>query len=85
SISANTFTEHLSYLQQHDFKVIPLNELLTALQAGRSLPDKTVSITFDDGYNNNYEQAAPILEKFNFPYTIFVNPKLIDERKSYVI
>lgn len=85
SISANTFTEHLSYLQQHDFKVIPLNELLTALQAGRSLPDKTVSITFDDGYNNNYEQAAPILEKFNFPYTIFVNPKLIDERKSYVM
>lgn len=85
SVSANTFTEHLSYLKQHNFNVIPLNELLDALQQGQSLPDKTVAITFDDGYNNNYEQAAPILEKFNYPYTIFVNPKLIDEGKSYVM
>ncbi len=85
SVSADTFTEHLTYLQEHDFKVLPLNELLTRLQQGESLPDKTVAITFDDGYKNNYEQAAPILERFNYPYTIFVNPKLIDEGKGYVM
>ena len=85
SVSAETFTEHLNYLKQHDFNVVPLNELLSALQQGQSLPDKTVAITFDDGYNNNYEQAAPILEKFAYPYTIFVNPKLIDEGKGYVM
>ena len=85
SVSAETFTEHLNYLKQHDFNVVPLNELLSALQQGQSLPDKTVAITFDDGYNNNYEQAAPILDKFAYPYTIFVNPKLIDEGKGYVM
>ena len=85
SISAKNFEAHLSYLKQNDFNVIPLNELVNSLQQGQSLPDKTVAITFDDGYNNNYDQAAPILEAFNYPYTIFVNPRLIDEGKGYVM
>lgn len=85
SVSANTFTKHLSYLKEHNFNVIPLNELINALQQGKTLPEKTIAITFDDGYNNNYDEAAPILEKFNYPYTIFVNPKLIDEGQSYVM
>ena len=84
SVSANTFTKHLNYLKEHNFNVIPLNELISALKQGKALDDKTLAITFDDGYNNNYEQAAPILEKFGYPYTIFVNPKLIDENASYV-
>ncbi|GAA59717.1 hypothetical protein P20652_1581 [Pseudoalteromonas sp. BSi20652] len=85
SINANTFTKHLSYLKKHDFNVIPLNELILALQQGQTLPEKTVAITFDDGYNNNYDEAAPILEKFGYPYTIFVNPKLIDQNQRYVM
>uniref|UniRef100_UPI003562DB51 polysaccharide deacetylase family protein n=1 Tax=Pseudoalteromonas sp. TaxID=53249 RepID=UPI003562DB51 len=85
SVSADTFNEHLSYLKQHNFNVIALDELITALQQQQTLPEKTVAITFDDGYNNNYQQAAPILEKFGYPYTIFVNPKLIDEGKGYVM
>lgn len=85
SVSANTFTKHLNYLKEHNFNVIPLNELISALKQGKALDDKTLAITFDDGYNNNYEQAAPILEKFGYPYTIFVNPKLIDEKASYVM
>jgi peptidoglycan/xylan/chitin deacetylase (PgdA/CDA1 family) len=85
SISANAFTKHLSYLKEHNFNVVSLNKLITALQQGQTLPEKTVAITFDDGYNNNYEQAAPILETFGYPYTIFVNPKLIDDGMSYVM
>ena len=85
SVSANTFTKHLSYLKEHNFNVIALNELISAIQQGKTLPEKTVAITFDDGYNNNYEQAAPILEKIGYPYTIFVNPTLIDEGKGYVM
>lgn len=85
SVSANTFTKHLSYLKEHNFNVIALNELISAIQQGKTLPEKAVAITFDDGYNNNYEQAAPILEKFGYPYTIFVNPTLIDEGKGYVM
>jgi peptidoglycan/xylan/chitin deacetylase (PgdA/CDA1 family) len=85
SVSATTFNEHLTYLQQHNFNVIALNDFINTLQQGQTLPEKTIAITFDDGYNNNYEQAAPLLEKFGYPYTIFVNPKLIDQGVRYVM
>ena len=85
SVSEDTFTAHLNYLKDNNYSVIALPEMLSALQSGQSLPAKTVAITFDDGYKNNLSAAAPILESFGYPYTIFVNPKLIDEQKSYVM
>lgn len=85
SISPADFEAHMTHLKQNNFNVISLPDMLSQLKKGESLVDNTVAITFDDGYKNNYTTAAPILEKFNFPYTIFVNPKMIDEKKSYVM
>ena len=85
SVDGDTFRAHLRYLKQQDFNVVALDTLLTGLANGQEFPDKTVAITFDDGYDNNIEQAAPILAEFNFPYTIFVNPQLIDDNKGYVM
>ncbi|WP_440056253.1 polysaccharide deacetylase family protein [Pseudoalteromonas sp. T1lg65] len=85
SVSASTFKQHLTYLKEQQFNVVPLTTIIETLRKGKSLPAKTIAITFDDGYDNNIEAAAPILESFSYPYTIFVNPKLIDEKKSYVM
>ncbi len=85
SVESDTFRAHLLYLQQKKFNVVALDTLIDGLREGQTFPDKTVAITFDDGYDNNIEQAAPILAEFNYPYTIFVNPALIDEGKGYVM
>nr|WP_036976818.1 polysaccharide deacetylase family protein [Pseudoalteromonas luteoviolacea] len=85
SVSEDTFKSHLEHLKKGNYNVIALDEFLNHLKQGKHLPLNAVAITFDDGYDNNIEAAAPLLEKFNFPYTIFVNPKLIDEGKSYVM
>lgn len=52
-------------------RVLPLSEAVARLRAG-SLPPRAVSITFDDGYANNRELAAPILKRRGIPATIFV-------------
>jgi peptidoglycan/xylan/chitin deacetylase (PgdA/CDA1 family) len=52
-------------------RVLPLSEAVTRLRAG-SLPPRAVSITFDDGYANNRELAAPILKSRGIPATIFI-------------
>jgi peptidoglycan/xylan/chitin deacetylase (PgdA/CDA1 family) len=52
-------------------RVLPLSEAVARLRAG-SLPPRAVSITFDDGYANNRELAAPILKSRGIPATIFV-------------
>ncbi|MFT6777351.1 MAG: peptidoglycan/xylan/chitin deacetylase (PgdA/CDA1 family) [Paraglaciecola sp.] len=76
SVSPDTFYQHMQYLSDNH-NVLPLEQVIIALQNNQPLPDKTVVITFDDGYGNIYNNAHPILKKFSFPYTIFVTPYLI--------
>jgi len=77
SISVDQFSLHMNYLKQNDFKVMPLPEILSQLKQGKSLAQKTVAITFDDGYSNVLTNASPILAQYQFPYTIFIAPQEI--------
>lgn len=54
------------------FDVVPLAAGLAALRAGR-LPRTSVAITFDDGYREQLEVAAPLLEARGYPSTVFVS------------
>lgn len=72
SINENLFLEHMGFLK-HFFKnnIKPINKL--------SFENKSISITFDDGFKNIYEKAYPVLEKFKLPFTVFVSPKFIED------
>ncbi len=78
SVSPDTFRQHMQYLAKHH-NVLPLQEVIEKLKSNQALPEKTVVITFDDGYNNLYHQAHPILKEFGFTYTIFINPSIIGQ------
>jgi peptidoglycan/xylan/chitin deacetylase (PgdA/CDA1 family) len=78
SISPKQFEVHLQYLKDNGFNVVALSTLIDGIKAQKALPDKTVAITFDDAYKDNLTYAKPILDKFAFPYTIFVNPGIIE-------
>ncbi len=70
-LPANVFEEQMAYLAARRH-VIPLAELVQALEANTAIPRETVVITFDDGYLDNYTVAAPILARYNLPATLFV-------------
>lgn len=53
------------------FQVVRFSEQIAAIRKGRSMGG-TLSITFDDGYRDNFEVAAPILRKLGLPATFFV-------------
>ena len=76
SLSVEQFESHLNYLNDHHV-VLPLTEIINKLQTNKTLPDKAVAITFDDGYRNILENAHPLLEKYAMPYTVFISPSLI--------
>lgn len=84
STTPELFAQHLRYLHDNDFVVMPLDELLNQVFAGNQLPDKAVAITFDDGYASVASQAAPLLEQYGYPYTIFVNPDLIGNSSDFL-
>lgn len=59
------------------FNVLPLSEAVERL-ARRSLPPRAACITFDDGYANNCEVAAPILKARGLTATFFVATGYLD-------
>lgn len=72
SISPEEFDRHLMFLKNHHYNVIGLAELVDSIIYKKKLAPKTVVITFDDGKDNNFTNAYPILKKYNMPATIFV-------------
>jgi peptidoglycan/xylan/chitin deacetylase (PgdA/CDA1 family) len=64
------FEECCRYFRSH-FDVVPLTEIVGRLTSGCPL-DRTLAITFDDGYRDNFEHAAPILDRLDLPATFFI-------------
>jgi len=69
----------MKYLKENNFNVIKLESLLD--RDAKKIKNSVI-ITFDDGYEDNYENAFPILKKYNFPATIFINTAFIGGERA---
>ena len=78
------FDAQMKYLAENGYHTITPAEMLDAWEKGTGLPDNPVIITFDDGYIDNYENAFPILEKYNLKATIFLISDYIGTYPNYV-
>lgn len=70
AVSPQHFETHLQVLQQTT-RVVPLSQLVDELAKG-TLERKTVALSFDDGYADNFETALPLLEQYSTPATFFL-------------
>lgn len=76
------FREQMAYLAANDYSVIPLTELVEMLASATPLPPKTVVITIDDGYRTTYSEAWPVLQRYGFPFTVFLYVEGLERRYS---
>ncbi|MFH1979537.1 MAG: polysaccharide deacetylase family protein [Patescibacteria group bacterium] len=75
TVKLRDFERQMNYLKQHNFNIISVAELLILLKNNKQKilnKNKTIIITFDDGYADNYETAFPVLKKYQYPATIFL-------------
>ena len=63
SLSPALFGEHLDYLAANGYRALPLNALVDSLRVGGTIPDRTVALTFDDGYRSVYSEPLPRLRE----------------------
>lgn len=80
SISAKRFKEHISFLDDYGWHTRCVRDLLNP----ESLPKKTVILTFDDGYYNNFDGAFLPLIKFNMKATWFITSNIIDSYANWL-
>lgn len=65
TISPTLFENDLKYLTENGYTTVVVKDLTDYVYGKKSLPEKCVMLTFDDGYYNNYYYAFPLLEKYN--------------------
>jgi peptidoglycan/xylan/chitin deacetylase (PgdA/CDA1 family) len=74
-VEERPFRDQMRYLNKH-CRVIPLRDVPSALE--EPSPRPIVALTFDDGFQNNYEVAFPILRELGLPATIFLATDFVD-------
>src|SRR5690606_657784 len=80
TVNPAIFESHLERLRA-TCTVLPLDTLLRT--PAHELPERAVAITFDDGYVDNLQMAAPALERFGFPATFFVTTRWLEDEGEY--
>ena len=75
-VPVKAFDEQMKYLNEQGYTAITFKDLENIDKIS-----KPVIITFDDGYENNYTNAYPILKKYNMKATIFVISSTIEHQK----
>ena len=72
TMPVSLFDEQMDQLRQLGYEVVDLEAVLAHYVQGAPLPPHAVLITFDDGYYDNLENAARVLEKYGYPGVLFV-------------
>lgn len=81
AVSPENFEEHLKVLKAYN--VITVDELADILIRKNRMSANTVMVSFDDGYQDNYLVASPLLEKYNVPATFFIPTESIGEQQEF--
>lgn len=82
-LDVNEFQKIITYLNSI-FEIVPLSEIFEIHRNKTKTRRKTVALTFDDGYINNFTQALPVLKEHNVPATFYLISKGIIDNDYYV-
>ncbi len=83
NVTPARFRRQMSGLLERGFEAWPLTKLIEARRNLRVIPARAFAVTFDDGYQNNYTQALPVLRELQIPATIFLATRYLDSREPF--
>tara|TARA_B100000035_G_scaffold100972_1_gene85643 strand:- start:298 stop:1263 length:966 start_codon:yes stop_codon:yes gene_type:complete len=81
-MNVDEFYRQMSYIKDN-CNILSMNEIVDIKRKNQTWPENAVAVTFDDGFKNNYECAAPILNKLNIPATFYICSGMIDSNKMF--
>lgn len=81
SATAEVFEQQMRILKK-DFIPITIKQLVDHINKEKALPRNAIMITFDDGFDDNYYNAYPILKKLDMPATFFVSTDFVESNEA---
>ena len=77
------FARQMAYLARFGYTVLSMDQVLACLRGETPMPPKAVALTFDDGYENFYEYAWPVLQKHGFPALVYLISDLLGQPSNW--
>lgn len=79
------FAAQMKMLRRFGYTVVSLDMAVAALRGETRLPGKAVALTFDDAYVDFLECAAPVLQAFGYPATVYAVAGMLGGTSSWVV
>lgn len=67
AVTSKNLEQHINYMKKAGYHFVTLDEYLAYTDGKLQLPDKSVMLTFDDGYESFYTKVYPLLQKYQVP------------------
>ena len=80
TVPPDVFDEQLNYLKTNGFTAVTPDDVVRYFNSGTPLPPKPYMITFDDGWENQFRYAFPIVQKYNVPAVFYIYSNVINKR-----
>lgn len=77
TVDSETFDQHMAYLLSKGYTMVSVADIVHAVLSHQQLPEKSIAITVDDGYKDNYEYAYQIAKKYNIKMDFMIPTGLI--------
>jgi len=81
-VTRSQFTAHMKWLAER-YHTVSLGDALRAMAQEKPLPDRSVAVTFDDGYDTTFSIAGPVLKRFGIPATAYLSTAYIGSRELF--
>jgi len=78
------FIEQMKFLKDNGYTTLSMAELYAFFKDNLPVPKKSVVLTFDDGYEDNYKNALPVIKEFGLKATVFVVTDWVGTNNSYM-
>lgn len=78
SVDDKIFESQMAYLASSGYRAIDINELAQALLTNQNLPPKSIAITVDDGYEDIYAYAFPVIRRYNLKMNLMIPTGLMN-------
>ena len=85
TVTGRAFAAQMKWLAANDYSTIDLPTLLARRRGGASIPERTVVITFDDGFRECATVAAPAMEAHGFSATFFLVAGLMGDSSRWLM
>lgn len=81
-VNVDDFRAQMDYLDKNGYNPVTLDAFMGFISGNKTLPEKSVLLTFDDGWNSFYETVFPVLKSHGFPAVLFIYTDFIGSKNA---